>query len=83
MALPDVKDAAVFGSGHVQDCGEYPIAFVVRGDPSVTAEKLKQQLYHRLTRYKVNHCDIRFIDAIPKSVTGKILKNELRKLAAS
>lgn len=83
MALSDVMDAGVIGSGHNQDSGEHPIAFVVRANPSVTAEVLKQQLCHRLTRYKVNYCDIRFIDAIPKSVTGKILKNELRKLAAS
>ena len=83
MALSDVRDAGVIGSGHSQDSGEHPIAFVVRTNPSVTAEELKQQLCRRLTRYKLNYCDIRFIDDIPKSVTGKILKNELRKLAAS
>jgi acyl-coenzyme A synthetase/AMP-(fatty) acid ligase len=83
MALPDVRDVGVIGSGHNQESGEHPIAFVVRANPSVTAMELKQQLFHRLTRYKVNYCDIRFVDAIPKSVTGKILKNELRKLTAS
>ncbi|KAJ5317396.1 hypothetical protein PENANT_c055G05966 [Penicillium antarcticum] len=81
MALSDVKDAGVIGSGPNLDSEEHPIAFVVRANLNVTAEELKQQLRQRLTRYKVNYCDIRFIDAIPKSVTGKILKNELRKLA--
>ncbi|KAI7369169.1 acetyl-CoA synthetase-like protein [Hortaea werneckii] len=83
MALGGVKDAGVIGSGQLEDSGERPIAFVVRADSSVTAEELKRQLGHRLSRYKVNQCDIRFLKAIPKSVTGKILKNELRKLAAS
>ncbi|KJX98378.1 hypothetical protein TI39_contig415g00015 [Zymoseptoria brevis] len=79
VALPTVKDAGVIGSG--QTSGAPNRAFVVPANASITTDEVKQQLYARLTRCKVNNCKIRFVDAISKSVTGKTLKDELRKMA--
>ena len=75
--LPEVEDAAVIGVGHGVD--EHPMAFVVRTTDKCTAQDLKQHLYQTLARYKVAHCEFRFVDSIPKSATGKILRKELRK----
>lgn len=75
----DVKDAAVIGIG--RDLTERPLAFVVRTNDTVTAASLKTFLLGRLTRYKVLKLEFRFVEdgAIPKSISGKILKKELRK----
>lgn len=79
IALSGVNDTGFIDFGHNQVFGEHPVEFAIRVNLSVTAEDLKQQHRHHLTRHKVNYCDIRFIEAIPKSVTGKILTNELHK----
>lgn len=91
VAPAEIEDALLKSSA-VQDCGvigfgegidEHPLAFVVLADDAVgtTVEVLKQHLLQRLTRYKVSSCDIRFVDSIPKSVSGKILKTHLRIMA--
>lgn len=75
---------------------EHPVAFVVlkpSSDTTVlqamssevefaTAELLRAFLLARLSRYKVATCEIRFVAEIPKSGAGKILRNELKQLAA-
>jgi acyl-CoA synthetase (AMP-forming)/AMP-acid ligase II len=76
----NVKDAGVIGMG--EGLEEHPLAFVVRANEDVTEEALKEHLLTRLTRYKVMSCKIEFIDAIPKSISGKILKKDLRKMMA-
>jgi acyl-CoA synthetase (AMP-forming)/AMP-acid ligase II len=76
----DVKDAGVIGHG--EGLKEHPLAFVVRANERVTEEALKEHLLTRLTRYKVMSCQIEFIDVIPKSISGKILKKDLRKMMA-
>lgn len=75
---PDVLDAAVMGIGH--DVDEHPVACIVVRDSSVTEDSIKAHLRSRLASYKVSKCEVRFMEAIPKSPTGKTMKKALRGL---
>jgi long-chain acyl-CoA synthetase len=74
-----VREAAVIG---VPDdhWGERLRAFVVlRAGAAVTAESLVEYCRTSLSGYKVPR-DVRFIEALPRNVGGKVLKKELRAL---
>jgi long-chain acyl-CoA synthetase len=79
---PAVRDCGVVGCPD-PDAGEIPVAFVVLRDGTVASEKLKAELCgfvaDRLTRYKQPRA-VRFVEAIPKTGSGKILRRELRQL---
>jgi long-chain acyl-CoA synthetase len=78
---PAVAEAAVVG---VPDpvYGERVVAFVaVREDRQTTAEELVAFLEERTTPFKVPS-SVRFVEALPKSGVGKILRRELRAQAA-
>jgi acyl-coenzyme A synthetase/AMP-(fatty) acid ligase len=81
LTSPDVRDCGVVGWGENVD--EHPLAFVVPAHVAATVGAIKAHLLQRLTRYKVASCEVRFVDRIPKSISGKILKKELRNIAAS
>ncbi|MBK9519186.1 MAG: AMP-binding protein [Anaeromyxobacter sp.] len=79
---PDVALAAVVG---VPDArwGEVGHAFVVaRQGAALQAEPLLEHLRARLARYKVPK-RVTILAAMPLSAAGKILKTELRRLAAA
>jgi len=57
--------------------GEAVKAFVVKHDPSLTADELLAFCRERLTAYKIPK-EIVFVDELPKSNVGKILRKELR-----
>jgi long-chain acyl-CoA synthetase len=73
---PKVLEVAVIG---VEDkhSGEVPKAFVVKKDPSLTADELAAFAIERLTGYKRPQSYV-FIDELPKTAVGKILRKSLR-----
>jgi len=76
---PGVKDAGAAGVPHAKS-GEAVALYVVKRDPSLTAEALAAHLAERLTPYK-RPVRIEFRDALPKSPLGKVLHRELRASA--
>nr|QJX14324.1 4-coumarate coenzyme A ligase [Anthoceros agrestis] len=77
LAHPDVSDAAVVPKKD-EAAGEVPVAFVVRKEGSeVTEQALKEYVAKEVVFYKKIH-HVQFIDVVPKSASGKILRKELR-----
>jgi acyl-CoA synthetase (AMP-forming)/AMP-acid ligase II len=77
---PEVADVAVIGVPDV-NVGELPTAFVVmRAGGAVTADALIEHIAGRVATYKRIR-RVEFIDDIPKSAAGKILRRELRVAA--
>jgi len=74
LSHPSVRDAAVIPIPD-EEAGEVPKAFVVRsGD--VSAEALGAYVAERVSPYKKIRC-FEFVDQIPKSPSGKILRRIL------
>jgi acyl-CoA synthetase (AMP-forming)/AMP-acid ligase II len=60
--------------------GEAGVAFVVlEQGAEATADELREWCRTRLARYKTPR-DVRFLDTLPRSAMGKILKDELAAL---
>jgi long-chain acyl-CoA synthetase len=76
MQHPGVAEVAAVGVPD-EHSGEVVKLFVVRKDPALTAEALKQFCHDNLTGYKRPR-QIEFRDSLPKSNVGKILRRELR-----
>ena len=81
---PAVRECGVVGCAN-RAAGEIPVAFVVLRDEAVASEKIKEDMCafvaDRLTHYKQPR-EIVFVDAIPKTASGKILRRELRKFVS-
>jgi len=79
---PAVRDCGVIGRPDAA-AGEIPVAFVVAREGYVCSEKLKEDISgfvaDRLTHYKQPR-EIRFVEALPRTPSGKILRRELRKI---
>lgn len=78
VSHPSIADAAVV-SQMDEIAGEVPVAFVVRSDdgPQLTVNEIKEFVAKQVVFYKKLH-NVYFIDAIPKSPSGKILRKDLR-----
>ena len=75
VSHPKVKDAGVIGVP-MDDGGEAPKAFVVVDD-GVEADELLAYVAERVAPYKKVR-EVEFVDEIPKSASGKILRRVLR-----
>ncbi|WP_433138842.1 class I adenylate-forming enzyme family protein [Actinomadura nitritigenes] len=75
LAHPAVAGAAVVGRPDPK-AGELPTAFVVRSG-EVTADELLEHVNAAVVHYKRLR-EVRFVDEIPVSAAGKVLKRELR-----
>ncbi|NUT37731.1 MAG: AMP-binding protein [Hamadaea sp.] len=72
---PDIADAAVV-AGHDEEGEEIPHAFVVARQP-LTADEVQEYVASKVAPYKKVRA-VTFVEAIPKSASGKILRKDLR-----
>ena len=85
LSHPQIVDAAVIGVADSGSDGELPRAYVVKRPGSgdgLTGEEVKGYLAPKLAKYKALAGGVRFVEAIPKNASGKILKRVLREEAA-
>jgi acyl-CoA synthetase (AMP-forming)/AMP-acid ligase II len=80
---PDVQEAAVVGVPSV-DWGETPVAFVVRragaeSEGGLSAQELRNWVNARVGKTQ-RLSDLRFVQELPRSAIGKVLKRELRDI---
>jgi acyl-CoA synthetase (AMP-forming)/AMP-acid ligase II len=76
---PEIVDAAVIGVAAPREGdGQVPKAFVVKQEGSeLTEEAVKKWAMEKVNAYKaIAH--VEFIDKVPKSASGKILRKDLR-----
>ena len=77
MGLPQVADAGVIGIPD-ERWGESGMAILVKApETEVTEEEIIELCKQRLAKYKVPK-KIAFVDELPRTLTGKILKKDLR-----
>ena len=77
---PKVLEVGAIGVPHDKS-GEAVKLFVVKKDQSLTEEELKDYCYEQMSRYKCPKY-IEFVDDLPKSNVGKVLRKELRNLSS-
>ena len=78
LTREDISDSAVVGYFRREDGEEVPRAFVVAQEGhQPDAEEIMAWVAERVAPYKKIRM-VEFIDAIPKSATGKILRKDLR-----
>ncbi|XP_077991034.1 uncharacterized protein LOC144445369 [Glandiceps talaboti] len=76
LTNPDIQDAAVIGVP--DESGEVPKAFVVPKSDKLTPENVIKFVEERVAPYKKLRGGVEFIDQIPKSASGKILRKLLK-----
>ena len=75
-----IADAAVIG---IQGEGtELPRAYVVADKTKLSEEQIKDYVKGQVSNHKQLRGGVKFVDAIPKSPSGKILRRMLRDQAA-
>lgn len=76
---PAVIDAGVTGVPDTRS-GEIPVAYIVLSkDKQASADELKQYIASKVSPYK-QLADIVYVDAIPKSPAGKILRRVMKDM---
>ncbi|KLJ05654.1 hypothetical protein EMPG_09366 [Blastomyces silverae] len=88
LSHPLIMDAAVIGvsfKGDEEEKIEHPRAYVVRqpvpASQHLTEKELQEFAGAKLAKYKYLTGGVKFVDAIPKNASGKILKRLLREEA--
>jgi 4-coumarate--CoA ligase len=80
LSHPDIVDCAVIGiKGPPNSDTEFPRAYVVRRPTTkITENEVKDLISTQLAGYKQLTGGVEFLNEIPKSASGKILKKDLR-----
>jgi long-chain acyl-CoA synthetase len=73
---PKVLECGVVGVPHGKS-GETVKAVIVKKDPSLTAEEITAHCRSQMTGYKIPR-QIVFVESLPKTAVGKILRRELK-----
>ncbi|CAI2174849.1 6743_t:CDS:2 [Funneliformis geosporum] len=83
LTHPSIADAAVIGIYSNQEATEYPVAYVVLQQNIPKSDQLKEEIKGFIAQNVANYKKLRggvlFIDQIPKSESGKILRRILRE----
>jgi len=79
LSHPDIADCAVIGIDW--EGTEAPRAYVVADKSKISGDAIKRFVKDHMAGYKQLRGDVVFIDVIPKSPSGKILRKDLRALA--
>jgi acyl-CoA synthetase (AMP-forming)/AMP-acid ligase II len=84
ISHPKVNDAAVIGvPDPTESSNEVPRAYIVaKPGTKVSADEVKAFVKENLASYKQLRGGVLFVDEIPKSPSGKILRKDLRERAA-
>ena len=62
--------------------GELPKAFVVRKpDERITEEEIEKFVEERVAPHKALRAGVQFIDQIPRALSGKILRRQLKEMS--
>ena len=72
-----IAEAAVFGVEDEQFGQRLVAVVVVRGGRTLSEDEVKRFVKSNLAGYKVPR-DVRFVDELPRTSTGKVLKRELK-----
>ncbi|XP_069685518.1 uncharacterized protein [Periplaneta americana] len=75
---PQIEDAAVVGIPDVKN-GEVPKAYVVPKGSKISQDDVKKFVAEKVSEYKHLKGGVQFIDKIPKSPSGKILRRILKE----
>ena len=79
MSHTDVLDVGVIGIPDERS-GEIPFAFIVKKpDSNLNEKQIHEFVNERVVEYKRLSGGIRFVESIPKTASGKILRRNLRK----
>ena len=82
ISHPKINDAAVIGIQDDSQATEMPRAYVVKkADTKVTAKEVADFVKENLAGHKQLRGGVVFVDEIPKSASGKILRREIRESA--
>lgn len=77
---PDILEAAVVGIPHPK-CGEVPKAFVVRrADAKITELEIQDYVAKHVSKHKQITGGVTFVESVPKTASGKILRREIKRL---
>nr|GAT56363.1 predicted protein [Mycena chlorophos] len=83
LSHPLILDAGVIGVFSNELATEVPRAYVVADSEKISAQEIQAFVKKSLASYKQLRGGVVFVPAIPKSPSGKILRKELRAMAAS
>ncbi|VDO59756.1 unnamed protein product [Haemonchus placei] len=75
LAIPGITDCCVIGIPD-EKFGEIPMAYVI--SKVVTEEQISAFVNERLASYKRLRGGVKFVDEIPRTSTGKLLRRELK-----
>ena len=75
--IPGVMDVAVIGIPN-ERAGEVPRAYVVKKSEDLQELTIINSIAWQLSKHKHLAGGVEFVDAIPKSAAGKILRKDLR-----
>lgn len=83
LTYSGIKDAAVIGIPN-EEAGELPMAFIVKEEnANIREEDIIQYVNERVSNPKRLRGGIKFVDSIPKTPSGKILRRVLRRTLKS